>query len=137
MHYDILFRKHTTLEGDTGWLVINLTLHVRYFTGVTKEAVKCKLCILTTHESSECPHERNEITIETHLVNIEEAIQSFPQCRGQHDGIQSSREVCRKWNSQRCSYPYCRHAHVYSACGGPHPETQCHKSTRRVGMMIK
>ena len=136
MHDNILFCKHAVLKGDTRWSAINLTLYTRCFTGVTKEAVKHKLCMYMTHEASEFPHKRNEITMETCLLNIEEAVQSFAQCPSQHHGIWSSREVCRKLNSQGCSYLYCRHVHVCSTCGRPHPETQCHRSTRRVGTTI-
>jgi len=137
MHYDVLFRKQAALKGDTKWSVINPTIYARCFTGAPREAVNCELCLSTLHDAGECPQlVTKEVSMETRLWNVEEAVQSFTQLHNAQP-VRPLGEVCRKQNNQGCSYPYCRHTHVCSACGGPHPEPQCRRSIRRAGSSVR
>lgn len=35
------------------------------------------------------------------------------------DTPQLSGNICSKFNNEGCTYPYCRHAHVFITCGAP------------------
>lgn len=125
VQYDALFQKHAALRADTRWSVINTTLYARCFTGAPREA-RCELCWANSHEMKDCLHlTGTESAIESRVQLIEQSIQSMSQRRGQPVRPRPSGEVCRKFNNEGCTYPYCRHEHVCMTCGGPHPELQC------------
>ena len=125
VQYDSLFRKHAALRSDTRWSVINTTLYARCFTGAPRE-VRCELCWANSHETKECLHlTGTDSAIESRMQLIEQSIQTMSQRRVQPTRPRSSGEVCRKFNNEGCTYPYCRHDHVCMTCGAPHPEPQC------------
>ena len=135
IQYDTLFRKHAALKLDYKWSVINPTLYASCFTGMPREA-RCELCGTTTHETRNCVHMmKTESTIESRVQYIEESMQVISQQQQQQRNHtsrpRSSGEICRKFNSGGCNYPYCRHTHVCMVCEGPHPEPQCPRGRRQ------
>ena len=137
VQYDALFQKHTTLKADTKWSVINTTLYTRCFTGAPREVVRCELCWATSHDTKDCLHlARADSTIEFCVQNVKDSLHALLQQRSQPAHLRLSGEICRKFNNEGCTYPYCIHAHVCMTCGGPHPEVQCQRS-RRQGYKIE
>ena len=132
VQYDALFRKHAALKADTKWSVINTTLYARCFTGAPREVVRWELCWATSHDTKDCSYLSGaDSTIEFRVQNIEDSLQALSQQRSQPTCPRLSSEICRKFNNEGCTYPYCRHAHVCMTCGSPHPEIQCQQSRRQ------
>lgn len=130
LKYDMLFRKHAALRKEPRWSVINPTIYARCFTAATRNPPRCEICLASTHDTKDCTHrDVGEGDIEGRLTSMEQTIQSLSTTPSRHN-IQFSGEVCRKWNKGECSYPYCRHTHVCSLCGGPHPAVRCPKRNR-------
>ena len=130
LKYDMLFRKHAALRKETMWSVINPTIYARCFTSATRNPPRCEICLAVTHETKDCTqHDLSEGDIEGRLRSMEQTIQNLPSTPTRPN-IQFSGEVCRKWNKGKCSYPYCRHTHVCSLCGGAHPAIRCQRRGR-------
>ena len=128
-NYDVLFQKHAALKQDNKWSVINTTLYARCFTGAPKNPVKCETCLATTHETRDCDQWMfPEPSLKSRMESMERRMRQVPlPSRG---AIRYSGEVCQKWNREECSFPYCRHTHVCSTCGGMHPVTRCPRRSR-------
>ena len=130
---DMLFRKHAALRNDTRWSVINPTIYVRCFTAATRNPPRCETCLSVTHETKDCTQQEiSEWDIEARLKSMEQTVRNLSPAPT-HYHMQFSGEVCRKWNKGECSYPFCRHTHVCSLCGGgTHPAVRCPRRTRSV-----
>lgn len=127
--YDTLFRKHAALRRDSKWSVINPTIYSRCFTSAVRNPAKCELCLAVTHNTWDCSQRDPSEDIETRLRSMEQSIQGLSPAHPR-PAIQFSGEVCRKWNKGECNYPYCKHTHVCSLCGGTHPAVRCTRRTR-------
>ena len=121
-NYDMLFHKHAALRRDTKWSVINPTICARCFTAATRNPLRCELCLGITHDTKDCSQwDATEYGIEGRLKSMEQTMQALVPAHPRPP-VKSSGEVCRKWNRGECSYPFCRHTHVCSSCGGAHPK---------------
>jgi len=128
--YDMLLQKHTAHRKEMRWSMINPTIYARCFTAATRNPPRCEVCLAVTHETKDCSQqEATKGDIEGRLRSMEQTIQNLSPAPPQH-AIHFSGEVCRKWNKGDCSYPYCRHTHVCSLCGGAHQAVQCARCHR-------
>ena len=128
--YDTLFRKHAALRRDTNWSVINPTIYARCFTAATRNPPRCKLCLAISHDTKDCSQQDiTDYSLEGRLKSMEQTMWALAPAHPQTP-VKSSGEVCRKWNRGECNYPYCRHTHVCSSCGGAHPVIRCPRHGR-------
>ena len=140
VRYDAAFRRQAALTGLTRWSAINPTIYTLCFAGSARTATRCDLCFATTHATKECAQQGDpDPGVRERLRAIEKVVLSLapegrkpspppPPRGGRQD--RPSGEVCRLFNDNRCTYPWCRHAHVCSGCGGAHMVLAC---PRRLG----
>ena len=144
VQYDLAFRRQAALTGLTQWSAINPTLYTLCFAGSARTATRCKLCFAATHTTKEGVQQGGPNPgVRDCLCAIERAVLSMtprpgppmtPQPRAMGQQRAPSGEVCRNWNVNQCTFPYCRHSHVCSSCGegvgGGTPPALARSSTR-------
>ena len=54
VRYDVAFRRLVVMSSNTKWSEINPTLYAMFFTGATRAAERCDLCMATSHRMTEC-----------------------------------------------------------------------------------
>ena len=140
VRYDAAFRRQAALTGLTRWSAINPKIYTLCFVGSARTATRCDLCFATTHATKECAQQGDpDPGVRERLRAIEKVVLSLapegrkpspppPPRGGRQD--RPSGEVCWLFNDNRCTYPWCRHAHVCSGCGGAHMVLAC---PRRLG----
>lgn len=114
--YDRQYRREALANRDLNWCQINVRLYNEAFTGRARSIPRCKHCLSDTHATANCP-------LEPSLGGV--AATTQPPFSLTAPG---SSEVCRKYNTGRCTLLQCRYRHVCQGCGYPHSLTQCPKS---------
>ena len=141
VHYDSAFRRQAALTGLTRWSAINPTIYTLCFAGSARTATRCELCFATTHSTKECAQQGDpDPGVRERLRAIEKVVLSLapegkrppppPRGGGQQ---RPSGEVCRLFNTNRCTYPLCCHAHVCSSCGEDHMALACPRRPSQTG----
>ena len=91
--------------------------------GGARQSSRCRHCLSEHHGIEACP-DLPLMPVEFLLVPpLVPAQHPSGQHRGPsvHPAVRS-REICRKFNENRCFFPQCRrHSHTCSSCNGPHP----------------
>ena len=118
VRYDAAFRCLVAMSGDTKWSEINPTLYAMFFTGATRTAARCDLCMATSHRTTECAlfgHQPSGFQDRPHTLE--------PAVRPPHQLLSSgptrrppSGEICRLWNKNSCTFARCRHTHICAIC---------------------
>ena len=114
--YDRQYRREALANRDLNWCQINVRLYNEAFTGRARSIPRCKHCLSDTHATANCP-------LEPSLGGV--AATTQPPFSLTAPG---SSEVCRKYNTGRCTLLQCRYHHVCQGCGYPHSLIQCPKS---------
>ena len=114
--YDRQYRREALANRDLNWSQMNTRLYNEAFTGRAKSIPRCRHCLSDTHTTTNCPLE----------PNLGGAVSTQPPVSST---IPSSSEVCRKYNTGRCTYTLCRYRHVCQGCFYPHPWNQCPKNS--------
>jgi len=107
------------LSGNTRCSEINPTLYARYFTGATRSASRCDLCMATSHKTTECAllgHPPTDSQSRPHTM--EPAVRQFPPSR---PAWHPSGEICHLWNWNSCTFHWCHYTHISTFCRGSHP----------------
>ena len=126
-NYDTLFNKLTALRRDIKWSMINPTIYARCFTAATRNPPRYELCLAFSHDTKDCSQrDIAECSIEGWLKSMEQIMQALVPAQ-LRPSVKSSGEVCSRGEY---NYPYCRHIHVCSSCGGPHQIIWCPRCGR-------
>lgn len=73
------------------------------------EVSKCNFCASTTHTSSMCMDNQEDGGNSKHHRGLQRK-DKYDRNIAYHEG----KQICNNFNSNRCSVPYCRRAHVYA-----------------------
>ena len=123
VHYDAAFRHLVALSGNTRWSKINPTLYAMYFTGATRSASRCDLCMATSHKTTECAvlgYPPTDSQSRPHT--LEPAVRQLPPSRL---AWRSVGKICRLWSQNSRTFLQCCHTHVCAFCCGNHPAVSC------------
>ena len=101
--YNCQYRCEALANRDLNWSQMNARLYNKAFTGHAKSLVAGIASVTLT-----CPLE----------PNLGSTVSTQPPFSST---IPSSSEVCRKYNTGRCTYTLCRYRHVCQGCCYPHP----------------
>ena len=100
VRYDSAFRRQAALSGNKKWSVINGTLFTMNFSGRSAGTRRCELCFATSQIERDCAQSGNP---DPDLGPVPIIPRVF----------RPSGEACRKWNSSGCTFPQCRHLHIF------------------------
>ena len=101
VRYDSAFRLQAALSGNKKWSVINGTLFTMNFSGRSAGTRRCELCFAMLQIERDCAQSGNPDPDLGPVPIIPRVFRS------------SSGEACRKWNSSGCTFPQCRHLHIF------------------------
>ena len=122
--YDQNFRQEAAHSGLKDWAHVNPSIYTQCFTGMTiSQEGWCSLCQSIDHGTDNCPLRQ---------VRKRPAPAGFTPITKRQQPEQV--EVCRKFNRYNgdCKFgKACRFKHACSACGGPHPISQCPNPRKR------
>lgn len=134
--YDRCYRREALARKSLDWSVIEPNMYQRAFTGQARVVPRCEFCLSTHHTSPMCAFNPDTLVQGFFVSPSIPTAGSLPaQGLGQptHWTTQPlpkpppppSGEICNNFNSRRCTYRRCRHAHVCRECHQPHPVMVC------------
>ena len=129
VQYDTVFRRHAALACYDRWSFINSTLYTMCFTGMASLTPQCELGHLS-HGARVRTGGDPDPGMKDRLKALETAVLAITNKQDasgkpNQTPIKPLGELCRKWNSVRCTFPQCHHLHVCSTCWGNHPASKC------------